>query len=735
MKKGLAKVTGISILWLVVLGTTGYAQPSFLQRLQKATGAQATEPKVEARLEAVPKGPPGTVRFSLTLKLAPGEYTYSMNPDFGGSTRIQISKLTGLEPMGEDFRPDRPPKAVFEPLLKRTLEKFYDRVTWSRLYRVKPAEADQDLAVAGRVEFQVCDEGSCRQFAKDFVATASLKSLFPQGLNRPSAPAGEPGRDRTTATATPVFDYQVTPTRTVAGRKIREHVTWRFRLEPPDAGPGQRVTLQITARLDDRWHIFAQTQDPANYGNPTVIVIDQLVGLKPLQQAFTPSKKPEIKQTFDGKAQQIHHGEVTWTRQFEVLPTAGPGRYGVSGKVAYQVCDPRTCQTGQVSFALGVVKQNASEKGEGETSPPPSRSASTNTSESGPSARFDLSQIKVKSPATSQKRLAMVLATAFFAGFLLNFMPCVLPVIGLKIMAFIQQSGQSRLRSFLLNLWFSAGLIFVFLVLATLAVSPRVTLGWGEQFSSATFNIILTAVVFVFALSFLDIWEIPIPGLSGSSKAVQLAEREGYTGAFFKGILTTILATPCSGPMLGPALTWAVSQPPHVTYAAFTSVGLGMASPYLVVGLFPRLLAFLPKPGPWMETFKQIMGFVLLGTVVFLLSFLDIPYVVPTVAFLIGLWAACWWVGRTSPTASSEQKLRAWVGACVFAAFVGWVSYGWLYGVMAKRYEEAIAREMITRTPPTVSKGEIRWQPFSRRRLERLLADGKTVFIDFTADW
>ena len=291
--------------------------------------------------------------------------------------------------------------------------------------------------------------------------------------------------------------------------------------------------------------------------------------------------------------------------------------------------------------------------------------------------------------------MLVTLLLAFVAGFILNFMPCVLPVVGLKLMGFVQQAGESR-GILMLNLWYCFGLVSVFLILATLAVFFG--LGWGAQFSSAAFNIVLSAVVFVFALSFLGIWEIPLPGFVGGSKINDLAAGEGASSAFFKGALSTVLATPCSGPMLAPALAYFISQPPYVAYLGFAAAGLGMASPYLVIGVYPRLISFLPKPGAWMDTFKNVMGFVLLGTVVFLLTFLAVPYVVPTVAFLVGLWAAFWWIGRIPLTEELGVRLRAWAEGAVFAGLIGLLAFGWLVDVMGSRFQRtvdhAVSREL-----------------------------------------
>ena len=168
-------------------------------------------------------------------------------------------------------------------------------------------------------------------------------------------------------------------------------------------------------------------------------------------------------------------------------------------------------------------------------------------------------KVAAGSDSLADMHTVVILFLAFLAGLILNVMPCVLPVIGLKIMAFVQQAGQSRMQVFALNFWYSLGLLFVFWILATTAFFLQV--GWGAQFSSVGFNVVLMAVVFVFGLSLLGVWEIPIPGLVGSGKASELTEKEGYFGAFCKGALTTVLATPCTGPFLGPAIGWAIKQP------------------------------------------------------------------------------------------------------------------------------------------------------------------------------
>jgi suppressor for copper-sensitivity B len=293
----------------------------------------------------------------------------------------------------------------------------------------------------------------------------------------------------------------------------------------------------------------------------------------------------------------------------------------------------------------------------------------------------------------------------------------VLPVLGLKLMSFAQQSGQARREVFEMNLWYCAGLYAVFFALATASVAANIGLGssnlaWGEQFTSASFNITMLGIVFAFGLSFLGIWELPIPGFIGE-QAGHAQTREGPMGAFLKGVLSTVLATPCSGPFLGPVFGFTLTQSTAVTYAVFGSIATGMALPYILVGLVPGLVKFLPKPGAWMGTFKEVLGFVMLGTVVYLFTFLNSQWFVPTLAMLIGIWMACWWVGRAQER-QGVIGFGRWVQAAALASAIGTAAFMFLGPV----------------------KKVIEWeQPFTRARLAELREQGSTVMVDFSADW
>ncbi len=535
---------------------------------------------------------------------------------------------------------------------------------------------------------------------------------------------------------------------------------------PPVVGISSTLTrtsdrvgqLSVTADIASGFHIYAQSQPRPFLATRITAAESPVVRVT---GAFTPSRPPRIvNHPTLGVELHEYEGQVAWTAPVE-FSSAPSAELVVQGTVFAQACQADRClapktyefkaslrtdpvpshgRSGQgaavggadVSKSIAVAPAAASDAGAGTEA----RQSADRGSSGG---NFSLDQIEVAAAKSGSDSVWAILPLAFVAGFLLNLMPCVLPVVGLKLLSFIQQSNDSRRRVLLLNVAYSAGLMSVMLVLATFAVFAG--LGWGEQFSSTTFSVTLAAIVFAFGLSFLGIWEIPVPGFVGAAGGS--ASSEGYGGAFSKGVLSTLLATPCSGPFLGSALAWAVVQPAYLTYAVFAFVALGMASPYLLVGLFPRLVRLLPRPGNWMVAFKQMMGFVLLATVVYLLSFIPAPSVVPTVLVLLGVGFGCWWVGRDPSLESRGRRLRAWGVAAGSVAATAWLSFGWLDDVMAKRFERALERKLVAAADPTGQAAVfpryeldgIAWEPFSKHRLEELVNGGKTVFVDFTADW
>ncbi|EDY21367.1 cytochrome c biogenesis protein transmembrane region [Chthoniobacter flavus Ellin428] len=271
-------------------------------------------------------------------------------------------------------------------------------------------------------------------------------------------------------------------------------------------------------------------------------------------------------------------------------------------------------------------------------------------------------------PASSNNSLLAILWSAFLGGLILNLMPCVLPVIALKIFGFVQQAGEHPRRVFHLGLAFVGGVFAFFLGLATVVAVLRmngVGVNWGFQYQHPGILIALIALVFLFGLNLLGVFEIALSG-GAASKLSELSGKEGLGGAFFHGVFTTLLGTSCTAPFLGPVLGAAFAAPPHIIYLIFTAIACGMSLPYFLLTAKPAWLRFLPKPGRWMNLLKQFMGFVMLGVVVWLLGVfgkaagLDALTVLS--AFLLVLGVVCWIYG------SFDNRPLAWVSILVLLA-------------------------------------------------------------------
>ena len=320
---------------------------------------------------------------------------------------------------------------------------------------------------------------------------------------------------------------------------------------------------------------------------------------------------------------------------------------------------------------------------------------------------------KVALPPES-KPLALMLVFAFIGGLILNAMPCVLPVIALKILGFVQQSKEAPQKVRRLGLIYGLGVLVSFLVLAVLVIAVKEAgrvPSWGMQFQKLQFLIPMTILVLLVALNLFGVFEVTLSGRAMGA-ASELASRGGAAGAFFNGVLATLLATPCTAPFLGVALGFAFTQPSAVILLTLLAVGFGLAAPYALLSWRPDWLKFLPKPGAWMEKFKIAMGFPMLATVVWLFKLTLNHFSKSDVfwfgVFLVALAMSAWIWGEFV----QRSTKRRWLGM---------VSSGLVTGT--------VAMLALTRAP------EIQWEPWSHEAVARVRAAGRPILIDFTADW
>lgn len=317
----------------------------------------------------------------------------------------------------------------------------------------------------------------------------------------------------------------------------------------------------------------------------------------------------------------------------------------------------------------------------------------------------------------------------FLGGFILNLMPCVLPVISLKIFGFIQQAGQSRGKVLRSGIAFTLGIFAWFVGLALLLIALKGTgrdVTWGGfQFTNAYFVLALSVIVLVFALNLFGVFEISLPQ-SMTRGLLSTTERKDDLGSFFQGVFATVLATPCTAPFLGTALGFAFSQSSAVILAMFVAIAAGMSAPYLLLSAQPAWLRFLPKPGPWMVHVKQFMGFLLLATLLFLLYVLGaqrgLEGAIWVSCFLLVISVACWMKGAfVLPTSSAVKRSVVLVLMLVLVLGSG------IYFIGGKF--------RLTNLASSDSRLRGDWQAFTPERLQAELDQGHSVFVDFTAAW
>ena len=311
-------------------------------------------------------------------------------------------------------------------------------------------------------------------------------------------------------------------------------------------------------------------------------------------------------------------------------------------------------------------------------------------------------------------------------GLILNLMPCVFPIIGLKIMGFVQQAGHDRKKVVVHGLVFAAGVLLSFWALSLALFLGGIT-SWGNQLQDprVTFGTIL--IMLLLGMNLFGVFEI---GTSATGIGGNLVQKQGLAGTFFSGVLATLIATPCSGPFLAVAIGVAVTLPAIPFFTAFTFMALGLALPYLVLSMFPALVEKLPRPGPWMESFKQGMSFLLFATAAIFLwvysaQIFDHNEGQKGLWVMLGLSAvatAAWIYGRwNQPVKPTSTRIIAKVLAALLCT--GGILLGWPWP--ADQPAAHAGNKQLS----------VKWEVWSQAEEDRLLAEGRPVFVDYTAKW
>ena len=309
------------------------------------------------------------------------------------------------------------------------------------------------------------------------------------------------------------------------------------------------------------------------------------------------------------------------------------------------------------------------------------------------------------------------LALAFVGGLILNLMPCVFPVLGIKILGFVNQAGADRRKVTLHGLVFTSGVLVSFWVLAAILAVLRAGgshLGWGFQLQSPAFVFGLAAALLAFALNMSGVFEF---GLTATGIGSGLQSKSGLVGSFLTGALATVAATPCAAPFLAPALGAALALSTAQSFAIFSVIGIGLSAPYLLLSAFPAAVKVLPRPGAWMETFRQAMAFPLYATVAYLVWVLAgqltetglLSSLLGLVLVAMGVWAYGRW---NAPGASPGRERFGMIACLVLLAAGAWA--GW---------------------PVAAAPTDIVWDKWSTEAVEKLRSENRIIYVDFTARW
>jgi thiol:disulfide interchange protein DsbD len=446
----------------------------------------------------------------------------------------------------------------------------------------------------------------------------------------------------------------------------------------PDAAPAQPV-----GALGEALTLIPRPLPPdaklTVVGGQTDFVLTLITGKRETNAEFYPVQEEQIANAAPQPIESLPDGvriRVRRAEELKTLPAALHGVFKLSSTVAYDVTAPVT---------------------PGEVAPSPNAT--------------------IPAPNGSNVTTFTAIGLAFLGGIILNLMPCVFPVLFLKGLALLQSSGQERkhLRSH--GLVYTLGILVSFWIIVGVLLALRAggsQAGWGFQLQSPVFLTVLAAGIFFFALSLAGLFDI---GLSLTSVGGELAQKQGYTGSFFTGVLATIVATPCTAPLMGAAIGFALSQPAHITFAIFTALALGLAAPYLLLTFQPAWTRILPRPGAWMEIFKQLTAVIFFATVIWL------TYVYGSLF--------------TGGASGGQGMYRV---ALLLGCFLMLAIAGWVLGKWPARWPSTIAAIIIVALGLAIplyqpKDNTLVWAPYSQQALSQARAAGHPVFIDFTAAW
>ncbi|MEL7496071.1 MAG: cytochrome c biogenesis protein CcdA [Planctomycetota bacterium] len=747
------------------------ASPAYFLKNELQPGDASTQPSSdEVTLASKFKLKTGTRKGILQVKatIKDGWHTFSITQAPGGPL---VSKLTVAE--SEDytagkFAADREPHKSMSDEFKMMVEEHEGEVIWTAPIELSDTADIKNLKIKIIYNGGACESKKGGRCVPIFdVETIAKFDGYDEKIKLPQMPKKlklipfEPDALHTTA----------------VGKVYKAKGTGPIR-------PGDALKLEITAEAYDDYHVYAYGLPADGPYNLTFIRFENRDDWKLVGPVA--SEEPEFDEELEDPV--FYHHEVTWS--FDLVAPKNVKQ--LKGQIKLQTCDVNGCDPPMdidftVDIPVGIGNAEAikfveakAEAGEKFKSATPVDGEDSNSSDTKFDSPIDSDPgkvIKLETPSTvvtpeiiaemaslydvtdpikyltfedmkttpigagvTSKASDVTLSIAFFGmflgGMLLNLMPCVFPVLGIKVLGFVKLGGEDDAKVRMHGIVFGLGLIVSMWVLAgTLLLIKFFTndeINWGAQMGNPYFVGIMILFLFLLGLNMAGVFEV---GTSLSSVGGKATSGGGYFSSFLSGVLTTLIATPCSGPFLGSAMAVAFGkgQSPVITMLLFTVFGLGIAFPYVILAFFPPLIKSLPKPGPWMDTFKVTMAFALFATVAFFMQSFGVQTGPQGLSWLVmalvivGL--AAYLFGQFGEPDYKTGR-RRWIVGYILPGLIAGLGFWMTYDAAAEG--DYLADTMETRQ----SEGDWYWAKWYPGMVEYSLAKKKRiVWVDYTADW
>lgn len=698
--------------------------------------------------------------LKVTADIIPNWHVFSMKDTNGPiPTNISVGESDDFKLLGK-FRPDRKPHIVTEEGFDNPCEEFEGSVSWSAPFEIATEVNPDTLVINLVINGQTCQtNGNCKQF--EYNLTSKFDGVSDE------------------LTITPDF---IQPKLKIEDQKIRgAHAEIRGQIirnsgTDKPLRPGDVARLEITLTPEIDWHVYAYSLEKTRIKS-TILGLTQTNSWSVVGPKL--SEEPEAGEAF-GDPMFAYYEPVTLDFYITIPRNAKKNQpFQFSGIIGLQTCDETHCDPptgiafsallnlGKVAAAPLIWSDSTYEAAENANKPhgitggvlpvddedgdedqagddavalladSPEQIAIMNSlydpNEKQKVILFeDLDKFPVGSGGTSalgKTTFITALLGAFFGGMLLNLMPCVFPVLGLKVMGFVMQAGSEPAKIRKHGIAFAFGLVVSMWILGGTVLFIKLSFGeainWGAQMGNPYFVCGIIVLLFLLGLNMAGVFEIGT-SLSG----VDGGQKKGYTGSFLSGVLTTLIATPCSGPFLGAAMSYTLAQDPLPSMFLFTVFALGISSPYVVLSFFPSLIYKLPKPGPWMETFKAIMAFTLFATVAFFMQAFGGQTGVSGLSWLvmalvvIGLAAYCYGQWSESSVKFSKRLTVGYLLPLAIASIGIWMCNG------------AVEESKNLISTSANNAGGLAWQEWNPGKVEYTLKNnGRPIWVDYTADW